>query len=278
MTVTLRKTNNRVIAAELITRLDEKYELVYVDYRDKLTDEQVDNIVSDDMEAFWTSTEEWESNARYESAKFEIEQLLKDLIREWENEDDEDYDHLTDQFLQTEEFDEVRYAIEERDESDWVTRLASNTPRALLRITAIDEDHGFAFEDVQAEQVLARVGLSATEHNLRVINDMLPECSPEFSVLLGYWIVGADVADLVKLNGEEPVDIVNPHLYLGNPFSGSGYISEEPLHGVKRIMRDEVHTDKGAFGYSVTEIFGGLDTSQFEAEVKTPAKVSLVRS
>ncbi len=96
----------------------------------------------------------------------------------------------------------------------------------------------------------------------------LAECSPEFSVLMGYWIVGADVETLYDLGSDvKQVTITNPHLYLGNPSSGTGFISEEPFEGTVTVDRGDLRTDKDAFGYSVESIYGGLNASQFEAEI-----------
>src|SRR5206468_8906515 len=115
-----------------------------------------------------------------------------------------------------------RFAVEERDTGEWVEALISHTPNVLLRITALDEDHAYSNEEVAASRVLEDLGVPATPGNVETVNYVLANASPEFSVLLGYWIVSADVADIYKLAHDvTEVEIVNPYLYLGNPLSGS---------------------------------------------------------
>ena len=79
----------------------------------------------------------------------------------------------------------------------------------------------------------------------------------------------ADVQTFLDLDGEDDsfVRVTNPHLYLGNPLMGSGFVTEEPLHGVVQIRRGDLKTDRDAFGYSIEKIYGGVNVSSFEAEV-----------
>ena len=163
----------------------------------------------------------------------------------------------------------VRFEIEERDAGSWVKELIGHTPNVLLRIDVLDEDHAYSFEEVTARRVLKDLGLRATRANVETVNCVLANASPEYSVLLGYWIVGVDISDIYELAHDvEEVEIVNPYVYLGNPFSGSGFISEKPIEGVARVKRADLRTDKDAFGSSVDEIYGGLRASDFEAEIR----------
>lgn len=259
------------LADEIIKRLDKSYDLVYVDYRDQLTDSQVAKLVRGDddwLDESW----DWESDQRYEGAKQIIEDLTKEVIRDWSEEADADLDFLVDALkANVEEWDRVRFEIEERDEGGWVRQFLRQTPNVLLRINVIDEDHGYSFEEVKARRVLKDLGMRATRANVKTVNYVLAETSPEFSVLLGYWIVGADVSDIEALptDPETGVEIINPYLYLGNPFTGSGFISERPIEGTVRVKREDLRTDEDAFGYSVDEIYGGLNASSFACEIRT---------
>lgn len=259
------------LADEVIERLDKSYDLVYVDYRDQLTETQVSALVRSDewLEESW----EFESYSRYESAKEIITELTGNVVSEWSAEAGADLDFVLAAFKDDgDEWDRVRFEIEERDTGSWVKELMRQTPSVLLRVSVIDEDHGYSFENVAPERVLVDVGLPlpATEANYRTICSALAECSPEYSVLMGYWIVAADVEDLYDLPPDEDgeVEITNPYLYLGNPFTGSGWITEDPLQGVVRVKRADLRTDRDAFGYSVDEVFGGLNASNFAAEIR----------
>jgi hypothetical protein len=259
-----------ILADEIIARLDRTYDLVYVDYRSELSAEQLAALVRGDFETLWESLDDYESESRYDSCQQIIDNLMSDVLADWEDATGVDFDYLRDAFWGSEQWDRVRFAIEERDNGDWMRQLCSNTGRALLRITAIDEDHGYAFEEVAPERVLEAVGFPVTETNVAIMRATLAECSPEFSVLMGYWIVGADVEEIYKLSDEPDtlLEIINPHLYLGNPFAGSGFISERPLKGSVTVKRSELCTDRDAFGYAVDEIYGGLSPSDFEATIR----------
>lgn len=278
MTVSLIKRTATQLAREILANLDEHYTLVYVEYRDELSDDQKAALVAGDMEGVFCDPffEEWENNAQYESVKTIIVEAAQQIIRDWENEDLDD--HSTAYFElegSPELWERLEDEIRERDDSDHITQLVNQSGATLLRINVLDEDHAFSFRDVAPEEVLEAVGLEATAQNLHEMRDTLAECSPEFSVLLGYWIVGAELSDLYALpyNCREVV-IENPYLYLGNPFAGSGYISDNPFFGDVRVLREDLRTDKAAFGYSVNEVFGGLHAGQFECKIRPLVNLS----
>jgi hypothetical protein len=258
------------LADEIIKRLDKSYELVYVDYRDQLSDSQVSALVRGDewLEEGW----EWESDNRYEGAKHIIDELAKEVVCDWSEEVDADLNFLLAALKDdVEERDRVRFTIEERDTGNWVKQLIGQTPSVLLRINVLDEDHAYSFEEVSARRVLRDISLHATRSNIETVRCVLANASPEYSVLLGYWIVGVDVSRIYESpnDPDTELEIVNPYLYLGNPFSGSGFISERPMDGVVKVKREDLRTDKDAVGYSVDEIYGGLSTSDFECELRT---------
>lgn len=267
------------LASEIIERLAKSYDLVYVDYRDEVSDEQAGAIVRGDMEAFYESCWEWEADNRADACATIIAELAADVVADWERADidtpnrgdEPDYSALAEDLTgDIDEYERVRFAIEDRDSGDWVGQLLRNSPNVLLRVSVLDEDHGYSFEDVAAERVLADVGLPATAANVETMNATLAECSPEYSVLMGYWIVGADLDELHALSteAEADVEIVNPYLYLGNPFAGSGFISERPFEGTVRVKRSDLRTDKDAFGYAVDEVYGGLNASSFASTIR----------
>lgn len=248
---------------ELLKRIDGKtYPLVYVDYRDELSDKSVAAIVKGDYETLDEENWEWESDSRDESAKTIIEELFQEI-------DDLEFDF--DEFFGTEEYDEVRFAVEDRDDSEPYKQLCRNTGNTLLRIEAIGEDNGWAFQEVTPAQILDQIGFERSEHNVKAIDKCLLEVSPEFGVTMGYWVIGADIEVLYNLpvrEGDYEVEIVNPFLFLGNPFSGRGWITEVALEGIVTVQRSDLRSDKDAFGYSVQEIFGHPSASDFDAEIR----------
>lgn len=262
--------SRRALAREIIADLPEKIDLVYVEQGDKLTDEQVALVVKGDNLFEDPHLDEWESDNRRRGEDYEIKERVSNVIHAWERDDGADYSSIADAFEASDEEDEVREAINERESGDWVRDLINGCDKVLLRITCIDEDNAYSFEVVTAQQVLDKVGFEATEANVKAVQYALDNASPEYSVTMGYWIVGADVGHLYDLPAEPEaeVDIVNPHLYLGSPFMGSGFVTEEPLTGVARVKRSELRTDKDQFGYSINDIYGGVYASSFEADIR----------
>lgn len=271
-----------LLAQEIIAELDESYDLINISQGDHLTTEQISALVRGDTDTFMELLDEFESEALWHGAKHVIDEAVKATIQEWEDadsteDDDADHSELADSFDGSEQFDEVRFAIEERESGDWVRALVSASGTVLLRIPidALDEDHAYSYQEVDSDECLTRIGIPVTDENRRTVQYTLDNASPEFSTLMGYWIVGAAVEAFWNMpNGLDDleVDIVNPHLYLGNPFMGDGFISEEPLIGTVRVRRDQLRTDNDAFGYPVDKIYDGLSPSSFEAELRWVAQ------
>lgn len=264
------------LAKAVIAELDPTYTLIYVQQGDRLSDKQVNALVQGDGEALWDESAEFECQNRDDATDDVLKRVSADVIRGWETDDDRDYGELRARFLDSERAFEIRELIAERDDSTWMRDLADQTPAVLLRITAIEEDDAFAFVPVTPQQVLATVGLEADAHNVAVVATVLDNTSPEFSVLMGYWIVGADVRELFDLPADtQEVDIINPYLYLGNPVMGHGYVSDAPLHGTVRIKGADLRTDEQAYGYSINTIYGAINASSFTAQViSVPTKGS----
>ena len=256
------------LATAVIAELDPTYTLMYVQQGDQLSDTQVNALVQGDGETLWDELAEFESQNRDDATDEILKRVSADVIRGWEHDDDRDYEELHEKFLDSEDAFKIRDLIAERDDSTWMRDLADQTPAVLLRITAIEEDDAFAFVPVTPQQVLTTIGLTADAHNVGEVAVVLENASPEFSVLMGYWIVGADVRGLVDLPGDtQEVDIINPYLYLGNPVMGHGYVSDAPLHGTVRIKGADLRTDEQAYGYSINTIYGAINASSFTAQV-----------
>jgi hypothetical protein len=262
------------LANEIIAGLRRANDLVYVEYNERLDDDEVAAIVAGHMDDLWGSQlADLEADRQHESITAIINDHGQDVIRAWEREDDTDHSGLWQQFQDGEEHRRVWEEIQGRDTGNWLLQLIRQTPDVLLRVRVLDEDQGYAFTDVTPEQVLADVGLPATAGNLATMASTLNECAPEHSVLLGYWIIGADVEAIYTLPDvpDTVIEIINPYLYLGNPLAGTGFISPGPFEGTITVRRDDLCTDRAAFGYSVDEIYGGLSPSTFTAAIRPQA-------
>jgi len=253
------------LADEIRGAMDETYNLVYVDYRDELSDEQAAMIVRGDMESVWESVQEWESDATWDSACDIADELANDALRGLEDDDDGSVDALRDDWQGSQERYDIIDAIRERDSSDIIGELVKRSSRVLLRVEVVDEDHAWAFEPVEPTDFLARVGFEATPANLESACEVIANASPEFGVGMVYALAAVDLGDIYALQDDDVVTIVNPHLWLGNPFAGSGY--EAGFEGTVTVPRAELRTDKDAFGYGWAEACGGVTVSAYEAEL-----------
>lgn len=224
-------------------------ELVYVDYSDSLSDEQVDAIVRGDYEHFdGGHFDEWSSDNRFETVCGLLDEILKDLAEEWDEEALEEWKH-------SEEWEEARFAIEDKDTSEPLKKLAHQTGSVMLRITLKDEDDSYSFKEVNEEDALDELGLPRSEHNLEHMAEIIANASPEFSVAMVSALASVDVGDLYDLlwaNDPSVLEITNPGIWMGNPFAGSGYADQ--LEGTILVKREDLRTDKGAFGYGWQEV------------------------
>ena len=264
-----------VLAAEVEKRLEKGYELVYVDYNDQLSTEQVAALARNDMEGLFTSRfEDFESESRHMSAMEISMEVAKEVIRDWEAEHDEDLGEVLDDWEASDERDDIIDTIKDRDTSNPLKELAHRTGRVLMRSIIVHEDDAWSRQQVKPTEVINAYVECAEEgtvfkrnkHNLQLVRGILNECSPEHSTLLGMIVYAVDVGDLYDLPNCEYVDIINPHLYLGNPFMGDGFC-DGPIDGIIRVKREDMRTDRDAFGYGWDEV-AGVVTSYYDVEIK----------
>lgn len=235
------------IKADIIAGLDETYDLIYVDYRDHLTPDQVSAIVRNDSEALNDSIWEWQS----ESASLGARSAALEAANDYERAHSvpEDFD-ISDMAFEIEE------TIRNRDSSNPVKELASRTEDALLRVEVISEDDDLTgWKPMPSATYLTKAGLPVTDKNLATMTSLIAETPSE--VHMGYVVFTASVTDLLATMGTEvSLTVENPEIVLGNPFTG-GYWNAT-FEGVRAIGRDRLRTDKSAFGWSVDETYGGF--------------------
>jgi hypothetical protein len=85
-------------------------------------------------------------------------------------------------------------------------------------------------------------------------------------------LIGVDLEAVANLPACRMVELRNPHVWLGNPFAGSGWCSEEAFTGTLTVDRADLQTDDDAFGYSWNEVVGGTSPSDFSCEIAAVAK------
>lgn len=110
--------------ARALEALPDKVQLVFVDYREELSDEQIQKQFNG--EAPWDDSDldEWHSENRYQGA---IE-TIKEYV------DADDIEILrSDTSTPIDKFDELRFEVEERDTSDPFADILRHTPHKLMR-------------------------------------------------------------------------------------------------------------------------------------------------
>jgi hypothetical protein len=250
---------------EHLDRLDDKYDLIFVDYRDGWDSDQVALIASGNLEALWDTTLDWECEARWEGTQYEMGELRDEIERAHPELDLSD---LFEDFRDTIHDERVRVEIQDRDEGTWVKQLTSHTTDPLLRYTLLGEDDCWSFEEVSVDHFLVKVGLPDTPKNRDAAAEVIANASPEYSVGMVSVLFVASLDLLMETGEDELLTITDPHLWLGNPFAGSGW--EAGFEGELTVRRGDVRTDKDAWGWSWTDV-AGSDPSFFDTDVKVRA-------
>jgi hypothetical protein len=255
-------------------RLEPSYELTWIDYRDRLSDDQVAMLVRGDWDALFESTEDWEADQRYESARTILNDLADEIVDGWEREasevtEEEDWDNVQDTIREVRDswdasdaFEDLRFVIYERDSSEPIRDLAHNTPAVLLRIPLADDPE--LVDDTSPEDLLTSIGLPVTPENIGNAGDIIANAGDWG---LPFVLVAVDPVifyDIPRDTEGVTLTIKDPHLLLSNPYAGDGW--EEGLKGEITVPLADVHTDEDAPGYSWQNI-AGVYVSAYEGEV-----------
>ena len=255
---TLEDVRDAVIAA-----MDPKYDLIYVDYRDSLTDEQAAAVVRGDYESLWESTSEWEGDSLWEGAKYVMEELTKQVFSEWHaatetDEQDEWVSGLEVDWEHSNEWFEAMQSLTERDSGDWVLDLIRNTSDLYLRVCVGEDMYLSGDLDSDVETVMANISLTDTPALREVVRNILPEVGEGYVVpfVFGSGSVG-DIHDLpMPWEPDNDVTLTGGSLLLENVYMGSGWNDDLPEGTSITVKRDELRTDEDAPGYSWDDVCG----------------------
>lgn len=240
--------------AELvISRLDEKYDLVYINRGDSLTDEQIRNLFAGEMDVL---DDDWEFENRSQGVKCVLENLLDDDAREWLEENDA--------------LEKVREAVEERDQSNPVGDLMRETGSKLMRyrFDAEADPDPWRFSDEQTESAARALG-EAVGIDVDTNADALRELVAHASYGGGLHVLWRGdikpVYDAVcKVRFSDPAPTItiswtDPELLVLDQWNGSGHSVR--VRGTVSVAFDpdrlSLDTAKGPGGYSWTDVVGG---------------------
>ncbi|MFV0135559.1 hypothetical protein ACLGIH_20445 [Streptomyces sp. HMX87] len=241
-------------AAELVvSRLDEKYGLVYVDRGQCLSDEQIRKLLAGDEDVLDV---EWESENRWHGTKYVLENLLDQDAREWL----EEHGAL----------DQVREAIEERDESDPISDLMRETGSKLFRYRLDGEAKAdpWRFSDEETEDAARTLGDAAGLDfwdNVGALRELVAHASYGGGLYVLWRGSVKPVYEAVcKVRWSDPVPEItvqwtDPELLVLDTWNGSGHSVR--VRGTVRLPFDpdrlSLDTARMPGGYSWTDTVGG---------------------
>ncbi|MBM4707898.1 hypothetical protein GS982_01520 [Rhodococcus hoagii] len=158
---------------EKVKAPDYKPELVFVDYRDQLTDEglaaYLHSLKPDARDVDWDKIMdgEWEADSRWNGVQYELDQFF----------DAQERSDLEDVFPDL--FEEIQDVIRDSDSSNPLKELLSNTHSKLYQIDikGVDLDGVEVDDDRELLEALQQLGFEADtadlEHNMDQLRDML---------------------------------------------------------------------------------------------------------
>lgn len=246
----------------VVERENRKFNLVYIDYRDSLTGDQVREYLDTGyVDSFYDT--EWFYESRWEGLSY----VADDLLREFDVTDNDGNEVTFYDLIPTDSGDDLRDCIEDRDESDTVQDLISNTGPRLFRVPlgAYVEAQGMTDYDPTelALDIAQDADLDPSAENLKALAGILAE--------QGYYggevvaLVRADIETMraLKVNGGT---IVDPEIWIYDGFNGTCF--GDTITGLVEVAHGEVELDEGP--YSIDGICG-LYHVAFQADVR-PAK------
>lgn len=241
----------------VIADMSDKYDLIYVDRGDRLSDEQVGYLLAGDMESLWDDIGEWESDARWEGVKYHLEDMADDVLRRWEREDDDfDGTDLRDSWFYSEEWEEARYELEERDSGDWFRDLVNGCGSVFVRIR-VGEPVMLDGNTLEDDEVLADLvdNLCIPGVPADLVRDIARECCvccEHTPFIFG----SVQVRDIYDLPAEGEVTVKGGSLVLEQVWAGAGYSEALPDDFEVTVAREAIRSDADQFGYAWDDVCG----------------------
>lgn len=216
------------VRAEIATTPAYRFDLVYIDYRDGFTEEQVAALVRGDWDRLYELTDDWLNEVLYEGAWAMLEEMVgyvEDVDDGWDRSVLEDWKH-------TGSASDILVEIMERDTSTPLRDLAAASGNVLLRVRASD---GYVEDDDEDE--------------------------------VHYWIAAVNVRKLFDLPYDcERVRLTKAYPWRGNVYWGGGMVDDDNPVTVE-VARADLRTDKDAAGYSWTEVASPV-ISYYESKIE----------
>ena len=221
-------------------------ELVHVDYRDSLTDEQAEWYVTGDMENLFNSTLEWECDNRWYGADWYIGELVRHIQKDSPDfEPDDDWE------------EDVRDTLMDLDESDILGDLVKNTYKSVTVCKwLIDEDEAkWGLHSV--DELIKALGVPDTADNRAVAARLIADAPTDLGMAFSAYEVSP--ADLHGLQADRAGirSYWLPVCY-GNPFTGGYFAGAFDLGAPVTVPLSELTPESHFMHYGPSEVFGGF--------------------
>lgn len=249
----IQRARAKVLVQRAIDELPEKTHLIYVDYRDSLTEEQVRFHLAGDDESLWESLSEFESEAQH----YGIKSCLDDVL-----DDDEEREALRDDAHAWERFCEECI---NRDESDAMRDLIRNTSDPMVKYSLKHEvdpgswswPHDAIEESARAVAEAAGIDFATNHAALRIL---VIEASYGGSLHVLHR------SDLADLDGAKRAIFTDPFLLIHDTMNGSGHMEQIKGEVSVEIDEDTMRLDAGRMSWS--DDIAGIVHSACETPVK----------
>lgn len=254
-----KKRTPESVKNAVIARLADKYTLAYVEYDDGLTDEQIAVLLKGENpyeSSAFSDWDEWDSDNRYDGAIT----VIKDVC------EDDEYDILEED---SEALDEVRFAVQDRDDSDTITALLDNTNHKLFRYDLdyeLEPDSwNWSVEetDTAAREMADACRLPHTDKILSAMRDIIVEASYGGNFYVIWYGSPKEAVDLASaIDGTHDksnpgtVTFSRPRLLVLDRMNGSGMDGGVDVDITLPIVPGNVTLDDEDFGYSWTQTAG----------------------
>jgi hypothetical protein len=248
-----------------LAALPERVELVYVAYDDSLTDKQIQHAFDGKAPFEDAEYEEWESDLRYANAVVVIEEHVNadDLALLRESAGD----------IGLALFDELRFAVEERDTSTPFEDLARQTGHKWMRYSVgVESSSDWTSDDEQIAADVAAIaealGIDPVEHRA-LLDELVREGGTGVVHVLWYGAVDELIEPCSHFgaDGQPPerrITWENPHLLILDSLNGAGHMVDFPGTVTLPFKPGRLKLDASGIGngYSWSDEIAGLSSDR----------------
>lgn len=245
----IKKLDYDAVLAQLIDKLDAKYTLVYVDYRDAFNDDTIAKFInSNDPSILDESIDEWSMDNKYDSCMA--------IIKETYNDDEKAVIEAL------ELSDELRYAIEERDNGNPLKDMLRNARAHFCYVDILPAETEGCIEsyqytdnpELEYKKIAKASGLSMKEDRKDI--EELYHNGASFSISPLVWFFSLsplDYYDALMAQykiGKDSIEVTlhGPGLAIRDHCNGAGHSIDTTRKVVVKLS--DIKSDEAGNGYS----------------------------